>query len=109
MPHRCAFEFEECMAREVAQNSNHGRSIANILNIIALAVNLFCAVDQVATAFQSYRGWQLELMKTDPRLAGGRTLLLSDHSNDPERNPAEIDTSLIESEEPGRVKKGAAH
>lgn len=75
-------------------------SILQILNVVALAVNLFSAPDMVSTALRNYRGWELFEMKSSPLLARCETLLLTgptNHRKERDERPAD---AIIESQPP---------
>lgn len=71
-----ASEVEDHLKATNSATTNRSLSISAVLNAIALAVTLFSAVDVTTTAFEHYRGWQLEQIKSSPRLEKCQTRLL---------------------------------
>jgi hypothetical protein len=90
-----ASEVEDRFEESPSEKKKATKSILTVLNVIALAVNLFCAPDMMNTAFKNYRGWELVQVKSSSRLARCQTLLLAGPSHKQEHYSDEDDPAAV--------------
>jgi hypothetical protein len=111
--HRDAQAAEAAMFGDVtAKGDKQARSkgLMDVLGVIALAVTLFNAPDQVATAFERYKGWMLDYISKDhsvPKLT--RQLYLeaprpSAPAQDADNEPG---LSALKPKEPGQIDESS--
>jgi hypothetical protein len=112
--HRDAMAIEAAIF-EADETKTRGKTrppgLMQVLNFVALAVTLFNAPDQVATAFERYKGWTLDYIArhhASPRLTQQLYLAPPKPSDHPTQDTDISSSSAIKPEEPREVDEPTA-